>query len=352
MPNFNTILLAILISLLFTNCKQSSKEILKIESVQKANTDTTDTNTIKIAFGSCNDETKTQAYWNDIRQESPDQWIWLGDNIYADTDDMSEMKAQYDKQNSHTEYINFKKLTPINGTWDDHDYGKNDAGKEFKQKDASAELFLDFLDIPDKDIRRKRKGIYGQSTIKKGDITVNMYYLDTRYFRDKLKGKGGKYKAENEGTVLGEEQWQWLTEALSKSKADVNIIASSIQVIAAQHGWEKWNNFPSERTKLFDLMSSLGLSNPIIISGDRHLAEISSIVHNEVNLYDITSSSLNKPINDNNRVEANNRRVNNTSLFTGSNYGIIEISKKDNNLNILAEVKSAFGQREISVLIE
>lgn len=34
------------------------------------------------------------------------------------------------------------------GVWDDHDYGKNDAGGEFKGKDVSRDVFLDFIDEP------------------------------------------------------------------------------------------------------------------------------------------------------------------------------------------------------------
>jgi alkaline phosphatase D len=32
------------------------------------------------------------------------------------------------------------------GTWDDHDYGLNDAGKEYSGKVFSQRLMLDFLD--------------------------------------------------------------------------------------------------------------------------------------------------------------------------------------------------------------
>lgn len=34
------------------------------------------------------------------------------------------------------------------GTWDDHDYGLNDAGKEFSEKVTNQMLLLDFLDEP------------------------------------------------------------------------------------------------------------------------------------------------------------------------------------------------------------
>lgn len=36
----------------------------------------------------------------------------------------------------------------IIGTWDDHDYGLNDAGKEFDRKSTNQRLLLDFLDEP------------------------------------------------------------------------------------------------------------------------------------------------------------------------------------------------------------
>lgn len=35
------------------------------------------------------------------------------------------------------------------GTWDDHDYGLNDAGKEFMGKNMTQKLLMDFLDEPE-----------------------------------------------------------------------------------------------------------------------------------------------------------------------------------------------------------
>ena len=48
---------------------------------------------ITIAFGSCNHQNKEQSLWDDIVSEDPNLWIWLGDNIYADTNDMELMKT-------------------------------------------------------------------------------------------------------------------------------------------------------------------------------------------------------------------------------------------------------------------
>ncbi|MEM1358390.1 MAG: hypothetical protein AAGF89_09335, partial [Bacteroidota bacterium] len=46
-----------------------------------------------IAFGSCNNQRRAQDYWPVIGEKKPDVWLWLGDNIYSDTDDMQQMAA-------------------------------------------------------------------------------------------------------------------------------------------------------------------------------------------------------------------------------------------------------------------
>jgi alkaline phosphatase D len=75
-------------------------------------------------------------------------------------------------------------------------------------------------------------------------------------------------------TILGEDQWRWLAEPL-KVPAEVRLLVSSIQVVAEDHGWEKWMNFPHERERLFTLICDAGAEGLIVLSGDRHLAELS-----------------------------------------------------------------------------
>ncbi len=58
------------------------------------------TSLIKIAFGSCAHQDAPQPIWADITNEDADLWLWLGDNIYGDSDDMSIMQSKYDKQNA------------------------------------------------------------------------------------------------------------------------------------------------------------------------------------------------------------------------------------------------------------
>jgi alkaline phosphatase D len=43
---------------------------------------------VTVAFGSCNRENLPNPLWPVILEQDPDIWIWGGDNIYGDTEDM------------------------------------------------------------------------------------------------------------------------------------------------------------------------------------------------------------------------------------------------------------------------
>eukprot|EP00352_Strombidinopsis_acuminata_P007057 CAMPEP_0176357246 /NCGR_PEP_ID=MMETSP0126-20121128/14631_1 /TAXON_ID=141414 ORGANISM="Strombidinopsis acuminatum, Strain SPMC142" /NCGR_SAMPLE_ID=MMETSP0126 /ASSEMBLY_ACC=CAM_ASM_000229 /LENGTH=60 /DNA_ID=CAMNT_0017710761 /DNA_START=258 /DNA_END=440 /DNA_ORIENTATION=- len=57
----------------------------------------------------------------------------------------SYVKNRYDMTDKDKYYTEMAKKTKIIGTWDDHDYGKNNSDKRFKFKDQNREIFLDFI---------------------------------------------------------------------------------------------------------------------------------------------------------------------------------------------------------------
>ncbi len=279
----------------------------------------------KIAFGSCNKQDLDQSFWTTIQAMNPDLWIWLGDNIYADTEDMSVMQAKYQQQKSNTYYQKFISDIPVTGIWDDHDYGQNDGNRTFTYKNESKQHFLEFLDIPTDNPVNQYPGIYRSETIGQPPKQIKIIHLDTRTFQDPLvktpKGAEKNYVTQVNGQLLGAAQWQWLREELNNSKADINIITSSLQVIAEDHRYEMWSNFPSQREQLFDLVVSSGASNPLFMSGDRHLSEISELDWKGQNLVDITSSGLTHSFSGNK--EFNRHRVGN--LITTESFSILTI---------------------------
>lgn len=248
----------------------------------------------KIAFGSCNKHNLPQPLWNPINEDKPEVFIWLGDNVYGDTHDMELLESKYMAQKAIPGYQQLKKNTQVIGVWDDHDYGINDGGKFYTQREMSMQLMLDFLDEPKNSPRRKQQGVYASYEYGTGEESVKIFLLDARYNRDTLYRQEGIYLPNTEGSILGKEQWDWLESELKNSNAKVNIISSGIQFIPTEHPFEKWENFPKEREKLFNLIHISGAKNPVLISGDRHIAEISKLKDQRFpnGLYEITSSGM------------------------------------------------------------
>ncbi len=253
-----------------------------------------------IAFGSCSRQDKVEdQLWKEVVAENPNIWIWLGDNIYADTEDMAKMKADYDLQKSHPDYQALLKQSSVIGTWDDHDFGGNDLGKEYPMKDESRDLLFDFLDVDQKNEAWNRKGAYQSYRYGSNGKTVKIILLDVRYFRDSLLWTMNPKTAQvnMDGDILGEEQWSWLEEELSDKEADLILIASGIQVLAKDHRFEKWANFPKAKTRLFNLIKE-NVNVPLaFMTGDRHISEVSKfdLEGYKFPLYDFTSSSLTTP---------------------------------------------------------
>lgn len=258
---------------------------------------------IRIAFGSCSQQDLSDnQLWKEVNATGPDLWIWLGDNIYGDTTDMNIMKAKYDLQKSHPDYKQLLERTNVIGIWDDHDFGVNDGGKEFPAKDQSKEMLFDFLDVDKNNPARKRQGAYQSYAYRHSTGNIKVILLDTRYFRDSLQWKNpGTYEKESiinpTGDILGEMQWNWLKKQLSDPETDFFILASGIQVLPEEHRWEKWSNFPKAKTRLLDVIKTNVKTPLVILSGDRHLSEVSKldVVGYSYPLYEFTSSSLNVP---------------------------------------------------------
>ncbi len=294
-----------------------------------------DSNQLVIAFGSCNRQNMPQPMWKVIEKQNPDVWVWLGDNIYGDSNDTSVLRAKYNLQLNQSDYKKFKDSdVKIIGTWDDHDFGRNDAGKNYPYKKESQQLALDFLGEEKQSARRNQEGIYAAYNYTVGDKKVKVLLLDARYHRDTLyKDANKKYILNTTGDILGEAQWKWLKEELENSDADVHILGSGIQMISEEHPYEKWANFPAARKKLFDMLSASKLKSVFLISGDRHIGEFSKIQLNGIKnpVFDITSSGLTHSAT-NNTGEANKYRVG--PLVNKKHFGLFKFSQENDKLNV------------------
>lgn len=313
-----------------------------VTACQSQTTDTPKGNSTVIAFGSCYDKSRgSSAIFQAVANNQPDLWVWLGDIVYGDTHDMRKLRNLYTALKNTPDYQLVASSTTVIGTWDDHDYGQNDGGKYYSKKDESKQVLLDFLDVSaDSDVRG-HSGVYSTHMFTRAEQKIKIILLDARTFRDTLQaGIDGhnRYRPNPTGDVLGEEQWQWLESELQKDDADMHIIGSGYQIIPWEQGYEKWSNFPKARKRLFDLLKKYKPKRTFLISGDRHIAEISKVDLADLPypLYEFTSSGLTHTWSTD-WPEENVHRIGNK--IVKKNFGIIRINWHEGGVQVIFEVR-------------
>lgn len=306
----------------------------------------------RIAYGSCADQNRDQPVWATILADRPDVMIFGGDNVYASTPPWSEatLRRAYAQLLENPHFARLLRGVPHMEIWDDHDYGQNDGGASWADKETAKRLFLDFFQAPPLDPRRSRAGLYREQLLGPEGKRVQIIMLDGRWFRSDLKrtdernapGKE-RYLSDSDPnkTMLGAAQWAWLEERL-RLPADVRLIVSGVQVLAEGHGWESWGNFPLEREKLVQLIASTRANGVVFLSGDRHIGGYYRRAKGDraapYALTEITSSGLTHAWAD--AKEAGPNRIG--ELVTKNHYANIEIDWSKRQMNLL--IKGTNGQ--------
>jgi alkaline phosphatase D len=256
----------------------------------------------RIVFGSCQTAEKPIPILDRIVADKPQFAVFMGDNVYGDANagDMAlpELRAQYALLAGRPEFQRLRAAVPTLATWDDHDFGLNDAGGSFSGKGLAKRIFETFWDTGAR--TAARDGVYDSQTFGPAGQRVQIILLDTRYGRTALerlpqgdpRGRYGQSSDPNQ-RMLSDTQWAWFERALMEP-ADVRFVVSSIQVLADGHGWEAWRTMPREQARLFDTIKRVGAKGVVFVSGDRHIAGI----YRQDGLigypaYELTTSSLN-----------------------------------------------------------
>jgi hypothetical protein len=194
----------------------------------------------------------------------------------------------------------------------DHDFGKDNAGKNYPYKEESREMFLHYMadsfqtskshnnntteDNNNND--NNDDGVYSIHTYGSEGHIIKIILLDIRYNRD-------DYNNNTNGDFLGIKQWNWLIQQLlTINTTDILIIGSSIQVLPDDKPFciETWNKFKHSRKRLISALISTKSPYVFIISGDIHYAEFNKAIittiynntnnNNNIILSEITSSGL------------------------------------------------------------
>ncbi len=231
---------------------------------------------VKIAFTSCvcYEKFPDQPQWLDIENQNPDYLFLLGDNIYMDYFNLFFNKeglgkpSKYEKQvfeetmerkyrtqwnEPHFKSL-FKKMKSKNalfGTWDDHDFGWNNAwGNEVKPeiKDISRAKFHQWM----KNCSTNLPEIYCHLDIEHARVI----FLDSRSYADSPEKTNAK--------MLGDKQFEFLKEKLNHDKRYTIICAG----LTMTYGSDNWAEFSTEYSRFCRLVE--GRKDVIFLAGDIH----------------------------------------------------------------------------------
>lgn len=169
---------------------------------------------------------------------------------------------------------------PFITVWDDHETANNSwyggaenhspstEGDWFVRKNNAKKAYFEWLPVresPVDSFRAYRKFSYGNLA----DIIV----LDTR-----LEGRDiqdGTNNQDTNRTLLGHEQFNWLTSQLDDTASQWKILAQQVMMARLAVGnialnEDQWDGYPQERLKLFNHILSNNIENFVVLTGDIH----------------------------------------------------------------------------------
>lgn len=321
----------------------------------------------RILVASCfNEETENATAMSTIAADEADLFLMIGDNVYGDMNGrayvnnqatLDELRESFSELAAREEFQAVRAKHPMMVAWDDHDYGANDAGREFPFRRLAERIHERFWGLENEDAGAWPGTYYARSFGPEGQ-RVQVIMLDTRFFRSPLTptdewGKKGKERyvpSESEGQdMLGNDQWTWLENQL-QDPADLRLVVSSIQILPTDgHGFEAWSRLPAEQERLYSLVAETEAEGVVFVSGDRHTA---FLYKDDAALpypaYELTASSMNasfaetSPEMDRAQIGAGYAPQNFGAIDIDWNSGTVRLAIKSDTGDTVSEVAVPF----------
>lgn len=293
----------------------------------------TDPPTFRMATGSCafiNEEAYDRPgkpyggnyeIFESIAAKDPDLMLWLGDNIYLREVDFAAKSGIAHRYSHARELPEMQKLLSAcahYAIWDDHDFGPNDADRSYVHQDWTFEAFKQFWANPSYGIPGKPNP--GGITTQFQWSDIDFFLLDNRSYRIPMNVVGS-----DEPTILGDDQINWLIEALRYSRAPFKIITMGGQFLNTEKKFENYAVWEKERQRIIDAIEANHITGVVFLSGDRHCGELSELKIADDNvIYDLTVSPLTSTAYDNTK-ENNTLRVEQT-IIPQRHFATLEFS--------------------------
>ena len=219
---------------------------------------------VTLVFGSCA-SSETSTIWSRIRNEGADGVVLLGDTPYIDVTDLDRVRDAYRRFSSVPPLAETFRSIPFWGTWDDHDFGRNDSDGTLPGKEHSRHGFVNYR--PNPTFGHDDQGIYTQ--FRYGPLEV--FLLDTRWFSRTEPSWADPEKP----TLLGKRQWEWLKAGLLASNAPFKILACGMIWDDKKNSEsDDWGTYMHERQALQTWLGDNRIEGVILMGGDIHVSRL------------------------------------------------------------------------------
>ncbi len=215
---------------------------------------------------------------------------------------LPDYRARHGQYKTDPDLQELHRRHPMVAVWDDHDVAGNAwrdgavdhdpdrDGDWYERRAAAMRAYLEWLPVRPPDVGHAER-IYRSFSF--GDL-AELTVLDTRLIgRDRPAGDGERAVAtvNRQRSLLGDDQWKWLRGRIGSSSSRWQLVTSQVMMaplraldvpealeplvpglVAGGVGVNggQWDGYPHERARLFDLWTTAGARNVVVLSGDLH----------------------------------------------------------------------------------
>jgi phosphodiesterase/alkaline phosphatase D-like protein len=221
------------------------------------------------AFGSCLNTGSNAVVFDTIRQHDPLFFLVAGDFFYEniEVESLSMFLEGYDANLTSPAQSTLYRSSPFVYTWDDHDFGPNDADSTSPSRPAAQTAYRQVVPhyaLPDTD----GGAIYQAFTVGR----VRFILTDNYSYRSPASAPDGPAK-----TMLGDEQQAWLEQELLAANGTYPVIVwvnSQPWIEAEGPDATGWGAYAAERRDISDFIVDNGIGGLVMLSGDAHMLAI------------------------------------------------------------------------------
>ena len=224
---------------------------------------------VRFAVSSCaKEDAGSRAVWERMAVERAEAVVLIGDPPYIDSTNLEVQPRRHREFAAVEEYQRLLRSRPCWWTWDDHDFGANNACGLIPGKENSRLAYTRYR--PQASYGDGRNGIY--TSFRYGP--VEMFLLDTRWFSMTEPSHANPAAP----ALLGAAQWEWLKQGLQASTAPFKLLVCGMiwddkEVKNALN--DSWGGtYMHERRALEKFILTQRIPGVVLVGGDIHASRV------------------------------------------------------------------------------